>query len=174
MRRLVMVLAMVAMLCPVRPAAADADNPAQLAQATIDKALGYLKSRQKPDFGWQDEADPPAFTALVLRAFISDEQYDAGRPFLEKGYGKLLSYQVNEGGIYKDTLACYNTAIAISTGGIQARKISSRYAQGIGLPPNLAMVGYNLRRAGAIAGQERSGREIRRVWIRQRLASGFE
>ena len=114
MRRLMILLAAAAMLWPWRVAAADAGDPSQLAQATADKALAYLKSQQKPDFGWQDEADPPALTALVLRAFISDDQYDAGQPFLEKGYEKLLSYQVNGGGIYKDTLACYNTAIAIS------------------------------------------------------------
>jgi squalene-hopene/tetraprenyl-beta-curcumene cyclase len=80
----------------------------------VDKALAYLKTQQKPDNGWQDEADPPGVTALVLRAFLSDDKYDADQPFLEKGFDKLLSYQMGSGGIYKDTLACYNTAIAIS------------------------------------------------------------
>jgi len=47
-------------------------------------------------------------------AGIADDQYDADIPFLDKGYDKLLSYQVDSGGIYKDVLACYNTAIAIS------------------------------------------------------------
>jgi squalene-hopene/tetraprenyl-beta-curcumene cyclase len=89
-------------------------DPAQSAQATADKALAYLKSKQKPDFSWQDEADPPGVTALVLRAFISDDKYDADQPFLDKGYDQLLSNQLENGGIYKDVLACYNTAIAIS------------------------------------------------------------
>lgn len=94
--------------------AAENADPAQLAQSTADKALAYLKSHQKPDNGWQDEADPPGVTALVLRAFLADDKYDADQPFLQKGFDKLLSYQMGSGGIYKDTLACYNTAIAIS------------------------------------------------------------
>jgi squalene-hopene/tetraprenyl-beta-curcumene cyclase len=103
-----------ALLMGLRSAPADTTDPAQVAQTTIDKALAYLKSKQKPNNGWQEEADPPGITALVLRAFIADDKYDADQPFLEKGYDKLLSYQVESGGIYKDVLACYNTAIAIS------------------------------------------------------------
>ena len=99
-------------------AQADTADPAQVAQttaqSTIDKSLVFLKTRQKPDFGWQESYEPPGITALVLRAFIADDKYDTGQPFLQKGFGKLLSYQVDAGGIYKDTLACYNTAIAIS------------------------------------------------------------
>jgi squalene-hopene/tetraprenyl-beta-curcumene cyclase len=114
MKRLGMLLVAAAVLGGLPIASADVADPAQLAQTTIDKSLAYLKSQQKPDFGWQDEADPPGLTALVLRAFIADDKYDAHQPFLDKGYGKLLSYQVDSGGIYKDALACYNTAIAIS------------------------------------------------------------
>lgn len=114
MRWLGIWLAIGVMLSGWNLAAADSTDPDQLAQATIDKALGYLKSKQKPDNGWQDEADPPGITALVLRAFISDDQYNANQPFLAKGFEKLLSYQVSNGGIYNQILACYNTAIAIS------------------------------------------------------------
>jgi squalene-hopene/tetraprenyl-beta-curcumene cyclase len=114
MKQLVTLLAMALSLSSSNYARADTINDHQLAQATIDKALAYLKSEQKPDSGWQDEADPPGITALVLRAFISDDQYPKDQPFLQKGFEKLLSYQVQNGGIYKDVLACYNTAIAIS------------------------------------------------------------
>jgi squalene-hopene/tetraprenyl-beta-curcumene cyclase len=114
MRRLRFLLSILLILGGVQVVWADAPDPNQLADATVDKALAFLKSKQKPDFGWQDEADPPGVTALVLRAFLSDPQYDAGQPFLQSGFGKLLSYQVGSGGIYKDTLACYNTAISIS------------------------------------------------------------
>ncbi|MGD0463727.1 MAG: prenyltransferase/squalene oxidase repeat-containing protein [Tepidisphaeraceae bacterium] len=107
-------LAMGVLLSGLNVAAADAVDDRQLAQATIDKALAYLRSQQKPDNGWQDEADPPGITALVLRAFLSDAKYPADQPFLKKGFEKLLSYQVSNGGIYKDVLACYNTAISIS------------------------------------------------------------
>jgi squalene-hopene/tetraprenyl-beta-curcumene cyclase len=113
-KRLGILFVLVGLLSGFRVASADATDPAQLAQTSIDKALAFLKSKQKPDFGWQEEADPPGITALVLRAFMADDKYDADQPFLEKGYDKLLSYQVDSGGIYKDALACYNTAIAIS------------------------------------------------------------
>jgi squalene-hopene/tetraprenyl-beta-curcumene cyclase len=96
------------------PSTQTPDAPAK-ALATVDKAFSYLKARQKPDSSWQDEADPPGVTALVLRAFIADDRYDADMPFLDKGYDKLLSFQLENGGIYKDVLAGYNTAIAISS-----------------------------------------------------------
>ena len=115
MRRLMLCFlaaALVAGLCVhVR---ADDVSPDQLSQATIDKALAYLKSQQKPDNGWQGQDDPPGITALVLRAFIAEPQYNTNQPFLAKGYEKLLSYQTSSGGIYNQILACYNTAIAIS------------------------------------------------------------
>jgi squalene-hopene/tetraprenyl-beta-curcumene cyclase len=114
MRRLGILLALTTILTSPALAAADATDPAQIAQSTVDKSLAYLKSQQKPDFGWQDEADPPGITALVLRAFISDPQYNVHEAFIQKGFEKLLSYQLESGGIYKDILACYNTAIAIS------------------------------------------------------------
>jgi squalene-hopene/tetraprenyl-beta-curcumene cyclase len=98
---------------PATQPAAPGDITSQ-AQQTIDKAFVFLKSKQKPDFGWQEETDPPGVTALVLKAFLADEKYDADQPFLDKGFDKLLSYQLENGGIYKDELASYNTAIAIS------------------------------------------------------------
>lgn len=86
----------------------------QRAQALIDKGIDYLKTQQKPDGGWQGEKDPPAITALVLRAIVKDEKYDSKTDFVARGYQKLLGHQVADGGIYKDLLANYNTAIAIS------------------------------------------------------------
>jgi squalene-hopene/tetraprenyl-beta-curcumene cyclase len=112
--------------CVVMPAITRADdddkkketpttNPVAIkAQAAIDKGLLYLKSQQKPDGSWQGPGDPPAVSALALKAFMQDSKYDADQPFLEKGFDKLLSYQKPEGGIYEDLLANYNTAIAIS------------------------------------------------------------
>jgi squalene-hopene/tetraprenyl-beta-curcumene cyclase len=86
----------------------------QKAQALIDKGLDFLKSQQKPDGGWQGDRDPPGITALVLRSFVQDANYKADTDFIKRGYDKLLSYQVPDGGIYQDALANYNTAIAIS------------------------------------------------------------
>lgn len=89
-------------------------EPAERAQQAIDRGLAYLKSQQKPDGGWQGENDPPAITALALRAIVMDEKYDSRTDFVARGYQKLLSYQTDAGGVYKDLLANYNTAIAIS------------------------------------------------------------
>jgi squalene-hopene/tetraprenyl-beta-curcumene cyclase len=94
--------------------AARAGDTLSQATATVDKTFAYLKTQQKADASWQNEDDPPGITALVLKGFMEDERYDADMPFLDKGFDKLLSYQVESGGIYKDLLANYNTAIAIS------------------------------------------------------------
>jgi squalene-hopene/tetraprenyl-beta-curcumene cyclase len=91
------------------------DDPRAQAQKAIDRGIEYLKSQQKPDGSWQEEKTPPAMTALVLKAVVRDDKYDANTDFVKRGYDKLLSYQVEDGGIYKDTLANYNTAIALSS-----------------------------------------------------------
>ena len=81
----------------------------------IDKGLSYLKTQQKPDGGWQAEQQPPGVTAIVLHAFVDDSPtYTADTDFIKKGYDKLLSYQAEDGGIYKDAQTNYNTAIGIS------------------------------------------------------------
>lgn len=100
---------------PAAPASviAPSGQSAAKAQATIDKAIEYLKSQQQPDGSWQTPRQPLGITALVLRAIVAEEKYDASTPFLKKGYDKLLSHQMESGGIYKDLLANYNTAIAI-------------------------------------------------------------
>jgi squalene-hopene/tetraprenyl-beta-curcumene cyclase len=99
---------------PARAADTQPSGAMATATAVVDKAFDYLKSQQKPDHGWQDAVDPPGVTALVLKSFMEDERYDADMPFLDKGFDKLLGYQLENGGIYQDLLANYNTAIAIS------------------------------------------------------------
>jgi len=95
-------------------ASTRAADTAALATATVDKGFAFLKAQEKPDNSWQAEVDPPGVSALVLKSFMEDDRYDADMPFLDKAFDKLLSYQVESGGIYKDLLANYNTAIAIS------------------------------------------------------------
>ena len=92
-----------------------AASPAEQVQSTIDKGLAFLKTQQKPDGGWQaTERHPPAVTGLALRAFIQDEKYNTKTDFVAKGFTKLLSYQAEDGGIYRNLLASYNTAINAS------------------------------------------------------------
>ena len=95
---------------------AVAAHAADPVQATIDKGLAYLKSQQQPDGGWQaSDRMPVGITALVAKAFVQDPAYGNASPVTQRGFKKLLSYQAADGGIYKDLLASYNTAIAVST-----------------------------------------------------------
>lgn len=96
--------------------ATAADEPGAKAQALIDKGLAYLKANQQPDGGWQsNDKMPLAFTAIALRTFVQDHNHTSKTDFVAKGFEKLLSHQMEDGGIYKDLLANYNTAIALST-----------------------------------------------------------
>lgn len=92
----------------------DIQKSIQQAQALIAKSEDFLKSQQKPDGGWQNEKDPPAITAIVLQALVTGERYNAKTDFVRKGYDKLLSSQLEDGGIYKNLQANYNTSIAVS------------------------------------------------------------
>jgi squalene-hopene/tetraprenyl-beta-curcumene cyclase len=95
------------------PPVAQTDAQAR-AHDIIVKGLAYLKTQQKPDGSWQSDRDPPAITAIVLKAFVQSPPYSYKDDFIARGYAKLLSYQLPDGGIYKDLLANYNTSIAIS------------------------------------------------------------
>lgn len=109
---LVLLLSAAAHAATTAPATQQADADAQ---AVIDKALAYLRDQQQPDGSWQtNEKQPPAITAVVLRAFALDPKTGYKAEFVRKGYDKLLSFQLDTGGIYKDMLANYNTAIAVS------------------------------------------------------------
>ena len=113
-------VALPAAAAPAAPATPPATRPANPsnaaadAQRLIDKGLAFLKTQQKPDGSWQADREPPAFTALSLRSFVREPAYTPDTPFVKKGYDKLLSTQLNNGGIYSDLLANYNTAIAVS------------------------------------------------------------
>ena len=109
----VTVVAVSMILLPAAARAADAGATAR-AQATLDKAVEYLKAQQKPTGGWHGEKEPPAITALVLKAVVQGRPQDRKAEYVQMGYQNLLSNQLGNGGIYRDLLANYNTAIAVS------------------------------------------------------------
>jgi squalene-hopene/tetraprenyl-beta-curcumene cyclase len=88
-------------------------SPESRVQAMIDRGLGYLKTQQGPEGAWPAPRGAVAITALSLKAFAQNEP-TRNADFVRKGYDALLANQLESGGIYKDSLASYNTAIAIS------------------------------------------------------------
>jgi squalene-hopene/tetraprenyl-beta-curcumene cyclase len=94
---------------PTKPA----DSIAK-ADRLIETGLAYLKSKQNADGSWGEANTPPGITALALRSFAEAGRTPAKDQDVARGYDKLLSYQLENGGIYKDLLANYNTAIALS------------------------------------------------------------
>ncbi|CAN5410656.1 terpene cyclase/mutase family protein [soil metagenome] len=115
-RILIGILAIAALLTTSAHAfAAPSDAPAAKAQAMLDRAQKFLATQQQSDGGWQrSPQEPPGVTALALHGFVVDPNYGPGNSIVKKGFEKLLSYQQADGGIYKDMLANYNTAIAVS------------------------------------------------------------
>ena len=100
---------------PANQAAPAAASPAVAkANAAVEKGLGYLKSQQQPDGGWQGKDEPPAMTAIVLKAFVQQPGVSSKTDFVSKGYEKLVSQQVDNGSIFTDGLINYNTAISLS------------------------------------------------------------
>jgi squalene-hopene/tetraprenyl-beta-curcumene cyclase len=110
--RLWAIFAVASLLLCGRPTQAAVD-PAAQGQAITEKALEYLKAHQQADGSWQAAGDPPAISAIVLKAFVQNPKY-ANDPVVDKGFQKLLSYQQPDGSIASDILATYNTAIAVS------------------------------------------------------------
>ena len=95
-------------------AAESQGEAATKAQAMVERGLDFLKTQQQPDGGWQQANEPPAITAIAIKAFVQDPKYKGDEPFLQKAFAKLLSYQGADGSISDDNLATYNTAIALS------------------------------------------------------------
>jgi squalene-hopene/tetraprenyl-beta-curcumene cyclase len=110
--RLAPIVSMIAFvfLCPHFVVAAD--DPGAAVQK---KAVDFLVAQQQPNGSWQrTNREPPAVTALVVRALVRDPAHGKDSDPVKKGVAYLLSVQKPDGGIYTDMLANYNTAIAIS------------------------------------------------------------
>lgn len=98
-----------------RPAISlDAQTAPAKAADLIAQGAKFLAARQQPDGAFVPAQAPVGMNALILKALVQSPGYGYDNTATRKGYAKLLSYQLDTGGIYKDSLANYNTAIAIS------------------------------------------------------------
>jgi squalene-hopene/tetraprenyl-beta-curcumene cyclase len=83
-------------------------------QKMLNAGAKFLLSQQQADGSWQRSPhEPVGITALVLKALVQVPGYE-DHPAVKKGYAALLANQLDSGGIYKSSLASYNTAIAVS------------------------------------------------------------
>lgn len=85
------------------------------AKRAIKLGNAYLQKHQEEEGYWTD-AEHPALTALPLTAILRDPALDLSEPLsenIEKGFAWLLSQQKENGGIYTEGLATYNTSTSI-------------------------------------------------------------
>jgi squalene-hopene/tetraprenyl-beta-curcumene cyclase len=116
MKRLASAVVICGLFCSAARAA-DSTQPAMVAvaQRAIDRGVAFLTSQQKADGGWErSEAEPPAISALVLKAIVQNPAGVTDHGEIDRGFAHLLSFQKPDGGIYRDLIASYNTAIAIT------------------------------------------------------------
>ena len=117
-----LVLALLASILPAAAAPATAApapggdaRPVADGRAVERKAMAFLVKQQQANGSWQrSDREPPAVTALVLRAVVNDPELGPKSEPAKRAIAYLLSAQQPDGGIYKDMLANYNTAIAVS------------------------------------------------------------
>lgn len=99
--------------------AATATAPAtvsarETAAKLINRGGDFLAAVQQPDGLFAPAAAPIGMHALAVKAIVQAPGYGPQNPSVLKGYQQLLAAQLETGGIYKQSLANYNTAIAIS------------------------------------------------------------
>jgi len=115
MRRSFICAAVVALLCVPVLAQATREKALSDGQAALDKAVAFLQSQQQADGSWQrNEHEPPAITALALKVICRDPKSGKQAASVKKAASWLASIQQPDGGLYRNMLANYNTAICIS------------------------------------------------------------
>jgi squalene-hopene/tetraprenyl-beta-curcumene cyclase len=82
----------------------------------IDRGLAWLEKQQAADGHWS-MAENPALTGLALMAFMREptgQNVENPPESVKKGYEYILSCVRPDGGIYREGLANYNTAISLT------------------------------------------------------------
>src|SRR4051794_13166024 len=79
--------------------AADAGPSAKEMQAVLDKAIAYLKTKQKPDGSFAPELGGPGVTAMVVAGLIRNG-VGADDPLVVQALTALEKSVKEDGGIY--------------------------------------------------------------------------
>ncbi len=93
--------------------AADAVGPdAKDVKAVLDKAVAFLKTKQRADGSFAPKLGGPGITALVAAGLIRNG-YSPDDPLVTKALGYLEKSVQKDGGIYDKMLANYTTSVAL-------------------------------------------------------------
>ena len=113
----IIMLALLAPICMAQGSNISAEHKRR-AEVIASRAMDYLTSRQGMEtMGFDDDPETqtlPAITGLVITGFMLDPQVDERHPVVTTATRYLLKHVQPDGGIYKDILPTYNTAICIS------------------------------------------------------------
>lgn len=120
MYRTLISILIVTVLAPIAQAQSSSISAEHKRRAEIiaSRAMDYLTSRQGVDtMGFDDDPETqtlPALTGLVVTGFMLDPGVDERHPVVSTATRYILKHVQPDGGIYKDILPSYNTAICIS------------------------------------------------------------
>ncbi len=113
----VLTLALLSPLCVAQGSNISAEHKRR-AEVIASRAMEYLISRQHMEtMGFDDDPETqtlPAITGLVITGFMLDPGVDERHPLVTTATRYMLKHVQPDGGIYKDILPSYNTAICIS------------------------------------------------------------
>jgi len=92
---------------------AASDEQVKTANASIDKAIAFLRKSQNQDGSWSPKAGP-AVTALIVTAMIDRPEIKASDPTVAKAVKYIVSKAKKDGSIHDGILINYNTSISLS------------------------------------------------------------
>lgn len=108
---LLAILGMALVLATLAPAPAAGPDPKDM-QASVDKAVSFLKGRQGDDGSFSPKLGGPGITALVLAGLLR-QGVSPDDPVVAKGLKYLEASIKKDGGIYDKKLANYTTSVAL-------------------------------------------------------------
>lgn len=113
-----LIAASISTMTPLVHAQTISGDHQRRADLIATRAMEYIESRQNPEtLGFDDDPEAqtlPAITGLVVTGFMLDPGVDERHPVVVTGTRYILKHQQTDGGIYKDMLPSYNTAICLS------------------------------------------------------------